>query len=274
MRIHWDKTLNENAFDNITEISSYWIGFLLADGCVTKRGQFIVNLAEYDINHLIKLQNFIGSNHKIGSQHKTNSVSLSLSSVKLVAKLNEYGIIPKKSLVAKVNEQFLYDRNFWRGMIDGDGCIHISKIISGSSVGIAGTENIVTNFKNFCNQYITTNQNIHKRNEYTFIFTLTGGKAKKILQVLYEHSEIYLERKYQLYKKFNTINFYTGKISSEEVFNFILYQEERVNDRAISDYFGVRSCYTTLTRLCNKNKLIKIDNMYEVKNEICSLSSN
>ena len=65
-------------FENLSEVDYYWLGFLLADGCISK-GQLIVHLASRDINHLEKMKQCFNSEHKI-NQTTAMSARLNISS--------------------------------------------------------------------------------------------------------------------------------------------------------------------------------------------------
>ena len=67
------KSLNENYFESIdTEHKAYWLGFMLADGCVNKsRDRIELSLKEEDYDHLVKFKNDLNSGHKIGKKIKT-----------------------------------------------------------------------------------------------------------------------------------------------------------------------------------------------------------
>jgi len=53
--------INENVFNIIdTEDKAYWLGFIFADGNISSEGnRFEINLALKDLNHMIKLKNFL-----------------------------------------------------------------------------------------------------------------------------------------------------------------------------------------------------------------------
>ena len=59
--------INEHIFDTIdTEEKAYWLGFLFADGNVSKRDNcFEMSLAEKDKEHLEKFNNFINHSRNI-----------------------------------------------------------------------------------------------------------------------------------------------------------------------------------------------------------------
>lgn len=137
--------IKEDVFDTITEESAYWIGFILADGNVyhpKKRSkQLNIGLSEKDWEHLEKFKKFIGSNKKL--YYNKGAVFISFYSNRIVEKLAEYGIVPRKSEIAKVPESLKNNRHFWRGMIDGDGWV------GKRMLGICGTFSVVSSFKDF-----------------------------------------------------------------------------------------------------------------------------
>lgn len=55
--------LDETVFDTLNENSRYWVGFLMADGSVT-RNRLSLHLAARDVAHLRKLRRFLHSKTK------------------------------------------------------------------------------------------------------------------------------------------------------------------------------------------------------------------
>ena len=61
-------SLNENIFEELDCESSYWIGMLLADGCIffmKNQNSYKVSYSSKDKEHIEKFKSFIGSGHKI-----------------------------------------------------------------------------------------------------------------------------------------------------------------------------------------------------------------
>jgi hypothetical protein len=62
-------TVNEAAFDDITEESSYWLGFFKVDGCIFKEktGNALISLTlrEADYQHLVKFSRFLNCSYQI-----------------------------------------------------------------------------------------------------------------------------------------------------------------------------------------------------------------
>jgi DNA-binding transcriptional regulator WhiA len=179
--------INETIFDEINEESAYWIGFILSDGNIyypkNRSKQLNFGLKESDWEHLEKFKKFIGSDKPL--YRNNNSVFVSFYSNKIVDKLEEYGITQRKSNTAKVPEQLKNNIHFWRGMIDGDGWVS-------NNIGICGTLDVVNNFKNF----IKTKNKVCIKQENFGEIKIYGKLASDICYLLYNNSNIYLDRKF------------------------------------------------------------------------------
>jgi hypothetical protein len=188
----------ENAFDIITEESAYWIGFLLADGNIyhpKKRSkQLNIGLADRDWEHLEKFKKFIGSNKPL--YYNKDGVFLSIYSNRIVEKLAEYGIIPKKSKIAKVPDILKNDRHFWRGMIDGDGWVTLAKT-GYPIVGLCGTIEVITNFMNFVGKRVVILLKGDNFGQLKYDCT----SAKILVKKLYDNATIFLRRKHNKYQQ-------------------------------------------------------------------------
>ena len=193
--------IKEDVFDTITEESAYWIGFLLADGNVyhpPKRSkQLNLGLAEKDWEHLEKFKKFVGSNKKL--YYNAGGVFISFYSNRMVEKLAEYGIVPRKSKIAKVPEQLKNNRHFWRGMIDGDGWV-VERHDDSTILGLCGTLDIVFGFKRFIESrawYIAGIPDVkpHQKTECCWEVKYGGLYVRNLLNILYSSCRISLERK-------------------------------------------------------------------------------
>ncbi len=189
--------IKEDIFDTVTEESAYWIGFILADGNVyhpPKRSkQLNIGLAERDWEHLEKFKKFIGSNKKL--YYNNGGVFISFYSNRIVEKLAEYGIVPRKSKIAKVPESLKNNRHFWRGMVDGDGWVTLDR--KGFPVlGLCGTIDIVRHFMHFVGKEVTLQIKDSNFGEIQY-YTTT---AKTVITYLYDDAKIFLQRKYDKYQ--------------------------------------------------------------------------
>lgn len=120
--------LREDAFDAPDPDALYWAGFIAADGSlgIRKTGApfLAVVLAERDREHLVALREFLGSTHaltpvarKLGEQGGP-AVRYSVRSSRLHATLTDLGVKGPR-----VAAELLGSRDFWRGVVDGDGWV-------------------------------------------------------------------------------------------------------------------------------------------------------
>lgn len=80
-----------------TEEKAYWLGFLYADGYVSKNNQIEVSLALKDEKHLIKLKKFINTNTNIiKDDHRCR---LLFCSKEMAQDLANLGCVNNKSLI-------------------------------------------------------------------------------------------------------------------------------------------------------------------------------
>lgn len=204
--------LNENVFNELNENSLYWLGFIAADGNLyinsrgTKNLQF--GLHQKDEDQIDKMKCFFGTKkptyyYKSKRLYKgkyiiSPEVKFNIISKKIFDDICSYGIMPKKTFNMEIDGR-LMNKHFFRGLFDGDGSIY-SYENANLQACIVGIEQVLTSFKIFLEQNIGLSfklspcKNIYRINWY-------GEKAIKVLNLLYEDSNIYLNRKYDLYKR-------------------------------------------------------------------------
>lgn len=197
--------INHHVFDTITEESAYWIGFLMADGNVTRnRNNMNVNLKIKDLEHLKKLEVFLNiiNKTKIYTYQNYTSCKLDFNSKKIKQRLSEFGIVPNKSLTAKVSPELEFNRHFWRGVIDGDGCIgkyYKNKIWC---ISLVGSLNLTNQFSIFVKTLVETNAEIYKdKNGNYYHFGIKNQPAEKLIKHLYSDCNTFLERKMEISKR-------------------------------------------------------------------------
>lgn len=129
---------DECFFEQLNNTSLYWLGFLMADGCVHKN-TIRLSLSIKDIDHVKKFKNDIKSDVKISIVknflNKKNKkwkdvdvVSFGLTSKKIVNDVKKFGLIPNKTFKTKFVNAIKRHPNvhiFCRGYFDGDGCWHL-----------------------------------------------------------------------------------------------------------------------------------------------------
>lgn len=206
-RLGYDTSRNplyKNIFETIdTEEKAYWLGFLYADGYVSKYNQVEVALSLEDEEHLHKLKKFINTNTNVfKDDHRARLLFCSQQMANDLAKL---GCINNKSLVLtfptkeQVPDELL--RHFLRGYVDGDGCLCCTEKTRQFSI---------TSTKEFFDGMLQrTGWDANKCNYYS------SGKAvswrshqdvmPQYLHYLYDNSNIYLNRKYEKYKTLTAV---------------------------------------------------------------------
>lgn len=110
---------NENAFDNLTPESLYWLGYISGDGNITQpvASQKKVSIKSKDVDILNKFGDFLGIPGR-----KSGDI-VWVYSDKIAEILDSHGITTRKSITLKVSDALAQSRDFWRGMVDSDGCI-------------------------------------------------------------------------------------------------------------------------------------------------------
>lgn len=190
---------NERFFDNIaTEQQAYWLGFIAADGGIT-RNTLTIDLAIKDITHLELFRQAIESDRPIRTYRANTYARLCLNSQRLIADLLAHGIGERKSLtigkITGIPDPLL--RHFFRGYCDGDG--YIGKPVWGWCVTIVGTKTFLQWMLDFTKRTVKTNTSV--RPSATIFQVEFGGNrlAPQVASLLYGGSAVSLQRKQSLY---------------------------------------------------------------------------
>ena len=188
--------INDTYFDNIdTEEKAYWLGFIVADGCVTQKGVFIVNLSSKDKDHLIRLKHALGSGHPVTDILGGRAVNLTIGCKRLCAGLATHGVVylkTKRTVWPTLRPDL--EHHFARGYFDGDGCI------VPTNFSIAGYEPFLLQYQ----QVLVNNidgmrfTKLRSVNGGTFHVMQYGGnpQLRKIRGYLYKNASVYLTRKF------------------------------------------------------------------------------
>lgn len=117
-------------------ISSYWLGFCLADGHFNNKGHLIVTINEKDTNHLLNFSNYVGSTIMVLPAQKStygifNMVRTQVSNKPVIRQLTERLSIKSNKTYYPPDLTSLSDEELvplFIGFIDGDGCLSKHKI--------------------------------------------------------------------------------------------------------------------------------------------------
>jgi hypothetical protein len=196
-----------NRFTTIdNEWSAYWLGFLYADGNVAtdnNRYRLVLELAEKDLNHLLKFRDWISPGRPIKTRvyrDGRKSHIVYVQSVEIVSSVIGLGCVPRKSHVIEFPSSITVPDNmihhFMRGYFDGDGCM------SGSAFNITcGSEVFITEYvSHLCNLDISPCKIVKYVYDNGWHDKYSWSKSRKgdittIYNYLYNNSTICLDRK-------------------------------------------------------------------------------
>lgn len=192
---------------------AYWLGFLLTDGCVTKRGEIIVSLKATDASHLALWRTAVGSQRRISISGRMKSFAgyrwfcrtarLVIKSNRLAADLFGLGVTPAKTghTIYPSGIPAELESHFWRGAVDGDGWLCWVK--SGKRqqlvLGFTGDLPMVQAFRNFVTRHTPTQAQITRNGLKLFKFQVTDTYAYAIAELLYRGSAVSLSRKRNIF---------------------------------------------------------------------------
>lgn len=138
-KIHAHPNLKIDFFENIdSKEKAYWLGFLYADGYISKRNETVIALSKKDVEQVENFCNSVGANkEKIKARThpcESRSVSIKISSVKFTNYIIKQGCVNAKSKIIKLpdfNDDNL-DLAFLSGYYDGDGAANSCELYCGS----------------------------------------------------------------------------------------------------------------------------------------------
>lgn len=204
-------SVNDNAFDELTEEALYWVGFIFADGHINHRegGQaprLIIGLSEKDEEHLNKLRTFLEASNPIRKYIDPRKqgrayVYLSVRSRRICDRLTEFGIVKKRTRtpISTVSQS----RHFWRGAFDGDGWLSVGRHKSRDGnveyfyphIGLSGQQPLLNAFQQFSRENGLTLLSLVKCEGEVWKVSTSGSTAKAIIELLYGTCSIVLKRK-------------------------------------------------------------------------------
>lgn len=187
---------------------------LWSDGCnQLDRGKVILQLQERDIEILEQIKEVSCNErplYKVNLNNKNpnwqNSIVLTWQSRNISQVLNDYGMVPRKSLVLEFPnwlDESLYP-HFIRGYIDGDGSIYYSSNRNVFRVSMVGTKMFLDTVKDICESIGVKMSFSHKKehNNITYVLSTTSNSGTlKILNWIYRDANLKLQRKYDKYKQ-------------------------------------------------------------------------
>lgn len=210
-------TIENDYFEELnTSIKCYIVGFICADGYLSKNSiEIVVSIKDIDI--LEKVKTALSSNTEIryyNSKNPYRSIKtkefcemckLKICSKKLVDHLK---FIPSNktyslnsSVMDYIPEKFY--RDFLRGYFDGDGNVSYGKTYSSGikyNINVCGNKEFLEGTFNKC--FPSSNKMYFMKNsKQCWVWKLSGkSKVEEFLEYLYKDADIYLDRKFEIYK--------------------------------------------------------------------------
>lgn len=212
--------VNEDYFKDInTEDKAYWLGFLAADGHITKQERSLYfNLKQADEDHIRKFKVAINSDYPIRTRSKTIGDKIFFSRRIIISNKNfvQYLIkngIPsgaKTLIIKRPNVNSILYRHWIRGYFDGDGSLGRNTKRPNFIFGVTGTLSICTFIRDYFNKTCNLHLNhIYHRKKHPpeiFKFQVRGNnQIYKILMEMYRTSTIFLVRKRQVFNDLITL---------------------------------------------------------------------
>lgn len=210
-------TLDIDYFDEIdTEEKAYWLGFAMADGCITQtdkkypanRFHFCLKNDNGELEHLRKFNSAINSDYEIKVRLVLNKkkdfeseiCELRINSKPFVQNLQKHGISMNKTGFEHIPGSVPphLKRHFIRGYYDGDGSLTKSKalrICSSSKRILEQINNAIESELGNEFAFKIYEVNTYKKPFYT-IDSRNSKKNRAFLSWMYSDSSIYLDRKH------------------------------------------------------------------------------
>lgn len=139
--------------NKLTSESSYWIGFVYADGSIIqpRKATWQPSLSLYahkrDRLHLEAFMDWLQCDRPLSKRSGRSVLSADITSKELVEWFENNGVHSNKSINGIPPAHLVDDHHFWRGVVDGDGSISMSKY--GPHLHLCGTKDTIDAFIQF-----------------------------------------------------------------------------------------------------------------------------
>jgi hypothetical protein len=198
-------SVNEVFFKEIdTEEKAYWLGYIMADGCVHVGDGYRFSMTSIDKKHLelfVKTVAYTGEAVRVKSDNKNPIYTVNISNKRFVCSLIRQGVIPRKTFLLTYPHGIKKDleRHFVRGYLDGDGYItlsggHIYAAIAGN---FHFTKELALRMYKRCK--LKKSSFYEHSSKSLWLFRRSGVDAMKFCDYIYSGATVYLERKHAKY---------------------------------------------------------------------------
>jgi hypothetical protein len=210
--------VNEKFFNEWSIEMAYVLGFLFADGCLTRcvkfqsQDYYQLQITIMDLDLLNKIKELMKSEHPILPRRNSNGkiiYGITIGREKITQDLIKLGLTPRKSLIAKfpdMPEELI--KHFIRGYFDGDGSISFSrnKRYKGGIWKVSflsGSQNFIKSIRENLHKFTGISEpeiKKHKHAKAYYISYFSQDDIKKLFKYFYDdytlQNKLYLARKY------------------------------------------------------------------------------
>ena len=203
------KKVDDNFFDVLNKNNCYILGLIASDGNIAKKRNTIKLTLNSEDRYLLELiKEKMNIERKIVDdiiQNKYYSSTLSFSSEKIKNRLKDFGIIPNKTYTNTISMSNIPDnlkKFFILGYIDGDGTVTTYDGKNQLKLSICSyNKKILEEINKFLLKELKIKGNFYKyKNKHLFELSFSTIPSIKILEFLYNESDIFLKRKYNKFK--------------------------------------------------------------------------
>lgn len=212
-------SVNDKFFENVTtEIQAYWLGFIWADGSISKTAKrcsgpnrLTVSQKTKELQHLKRFAETIQSNADIHDRepmpNKYVSI-LDINSRPLCMSLEKlgYDVKSKRIRIPPMPQNLI--RHFIRGYFDGDGglSLYMQKCkkwtVKRQEFSITGNPVLIDEIQTILNQETSVSQKVHPKpyKRTTKVVSLRYGRQSDIdtlFHYLYDNASVYMKSKHQ-----------------------------------------------------------------------------
>jgi hypothetical protein len=184
-------------------VTAYIAGLYAADGSNEKSG-LSIGLQITDREILEKVSNYLNYTGPLYTMKQ--SIRLTISDLAFRKFFENRGIVKNKTVDYQVPDIYLYNSHFWRGMLDGDGCIFkYKRKYTTYGISLVGTEHTINAFKQFCEFILgkTIKVKPYKIKSSIEIYSINfvGKMYLPLLKAIYNNpiANMYITRKYNKY---------------------------------------------------------------------------
>ena len=217
--------INHDYFENIdSEHKAYWLGFIYADGSITKKvyekgsytyrlrmelmfeDKYILEQMALDLESDLKPKEYYNdTSHFEGYNKPKHTAYIMFSSKKMGEDLVKLGVVPNKTFILKslpnIPDNLM--KHFIRGYFDGDGSVYLTKDNT-IKTAFYGTHDFINSIQDFLIKELgLTKKKITDQKEANVSFVgMAKQESEKLYHYMYDEATIFLNRKYEKYNKY------------------------------------------------------------------------